>query len=186
MVYAGYSPGSTIADSLSPLQQALRSLPLESAQEVLDVVEKLTRNVVRNAGEEKFRRVKLSNAKLAALLADAPAMMSVMQEMGWQQDDQTLVLPPHVRLAHEVHVIAIIEAKDHFKKEAENERRRQLRAGKALDPEKEELRVKLEQDRKEKDAEGPVTSGSVAKKLGDGPNIMRAKDIGIGQAPAGG
>lgn len=186
MGYAGYAPGLRVADSLTPLQQALRSLPLESAQEVLDLIEKLTRNVVRNPGDEKFRRVKLSNAKVASLLADAPEMMSVMQEMGWQQDGECMVLPPHVRLAHEVHVVGVIDAKDHFKKEAENERRRQLRAGKASDVDREELKIKMEQDRKEKEAEGPVTHGSVAKKLGDGPNIMRAKDIGIGQAPAGG
>lgn len=187
MGYAGYAPGNRVAESLTPLQQALQSLPLESAQEVLEVIDKLTRNVVRNPGEEKFRKVKLSNAKIAALLAEAPAMVTVMEEMGWQhQGDDSLVLPPHVRLAHEVHVVAVIDAKDHFKKETENERRRQLRAGKTLDADREELRTKMEQDRKEKDAEGPVTSGSVAKKLGDGPNIMRAKDIGIGQAPAGG
>jgi len=39
---------------------------------------------------------------------------------------------------------------------------------------------------KEKEAEGPVTKSSVAQKLGDGPNIMRASDVGIGKSNGGG
>merc|ERR1719499_2906647 len=106
--------------------------------------------------------------------------------MGWLREGEILVLPASVRLAHEVHVVGIIDAKDHYKKEAENERRRQLRAGKAADTDKEELSKKMEIDRKEKEADGPVAHGSVAKKLGDGPNIMRAGDVGIGKSSGGG
>mmetsp|Transcript_53995 Transcript_53995/g.155890 ORF Transcript_53995/g.155890 Transcript_53995/m.155890 type:complete len:186 (-) Transcript_53995:485-1042(-) len=185
MGYAGYSPGHKVADSLTPFQQALRSLPLEVAQDILELIEKLTRNVVRNPGDEKFRRVKTSNAKIAAAVEQAPTMIDVMQEMGWVQDGDSLVLPPSVRLAHEVHVVGIIDAKDHYKKEAENERRRQLRANKSVDAEKEELARKMELDRKEKESEGRVTRGSVAKPLGDGPNVMRAGDIGIGKSSGG-
>eukprot|EP00449_Zooxanthella_nutricula_P010378 CAMPEP_0198494690 /NCGR_PEP_ID=MMETSP1462-20131121/4768_1 /TAXON_ID=1333877 /ORGANISM="Brandtodinium nutriculum, Strain RCC3387" /LENGTH=251 /DNA_ID=CAMNT_0044223435 /DNA_START=91 /DNA_END=843 /DNA_ORIENTATION=- len=172
MGYAGYAPGNKVADSLTPLQQALRSLPLEHAQEILDLIEKLTRNVVRNPGEEKFRSVKLTNKTIAAAIEAAPTMVDVMQEMGWVRDGDCLVLPPSIRLAHEVHVVGVIDAKDHFKKEAENEHRRKLRAGKAADADKEELLRKMDLDRQEKQADGPVTQGSVAKKLGEGPNIM--------------
>merc|ERR1719203_1433531 len=108
-------------------------------------------------------------------------MLDIMQEMGWVREEETLVLPSSVRLAHEVHVVGIIDAVDYFKKEAENERRRQLRAGKTGDSEKEELRRQMELDRREKSAEGPETRSSVAKKLGDGPNITRAADLGIGK-----
>merc|ERR1711974_314304 len=128
-------------------QQALRSLPLEQAHEVLDLLEKLTRNVVRNPAEDKFRCVKLTNAKIAAAVASAPTMVDALQEMGWVKKGDNLVLPPSVRLLHEVHVVDIIDAKDHYKKEAENERRRQLRAGKTGDAEKEELMKKMEIDR---------------------------------------
>jgi len=185
MGYAGYAPGNKVAESLSPLQRALQSLPLEKAQEILELLEKLTRNVVRNPGEDKFRRVKLSGAKMVAALAEAPTMMDVLQEMGWVAEEDCVVLPPSVRLAHEVHVVAIIDAKDYFKKEMENERRRQLRAGKTGDADKEQVLKQMELDRKEKDAEGPVTHGSVAQKLGDGPNIMRAGDVGIGKSSGG-
>lgn len=185
MGYAGYAPGNKVAESLTPLQQALRSLPLETAQETLDLIDKLTRNVVRNPTEDKFRTVKLTNPKIAAAVEAAPTMVDAMQEMGWVPDGENLVLPPNVRLAHEVHVVGIIDAKDHYKKEAENERRRQVRASKDVDADKDELRKRMELDRKEREAQGPVTQGSVAKKLGDGPNIMRAGDIGIGKSSGG-
>jgi len=185
MGYAGYSPGNQVADALTPFQQAVRSLPADRAQEVLELLEKLTRNVVRNPGEEKFRSIKLSNPKIAAAVAEAPTLVDVLKEMGWTEEGEVLSLPSSVRLAHEVHVVGLIDAKDWHKKEAENEKRRQERAGKMNDEQKELVR-KMKDDRKEKDAEGPVTQGSVARKLGDGSNIMRAGDIGIGKSSGGG
>jgi len=186
MGYAGYSPGMRVADSLTPLEQALRSLPLEKAQETLELLEKLTRNVVRNPEEQKYRSIKLTNPKMSAVVADAPTMLTVLREMGWEEQDEAMVLPSAVRLLHEVHVVGIIDAKDHFKKAAEEERRRQMRADKGAMADREQILLKMELDRKEKEADGPVTQGSVAKKLGDGPNIMRASDVGIGKSNGGG
>mmetsp|Transcript_65477 Transcript_65477/g.203039 ORF Transcript_65477/g.203039 Transcript_65477/m.203039 type:complete len:186 (+) Transcript_65477:82-639(+) len=185
MGYAGYSPGNKIADKLTPLQQALRALPLDKAQETLELIEKLTRNVVRNPGEEKFRRIKLSNPKISAAITEVPFAVDALKEMGWVEDGDGLALPPSVRLVHEKDVVAIIDAKDFYKKEEENERRRQVAARKAPSTEKEALMQQMEADRKEKDAEGPVTQGSKAQKLGDGPNIMRAGDVGIGKSAGG-
>jgi len=185
MGYAGYAPGNRVADKLTPLQQALRSLPLDKAQETLELIEKLTRNVVRNPGEEKFRRINLSNPKISAAIADVPFAVDVMREMGWVQDADALLLPQSVHLAHEREVVAIIDAKDHHKKEEENERRRQMVARKGVSAEKDVVLQQMEADRKEKEAEGPVVHGSVAKQLGDGPNIMRASDLGIGQSAGG-
>jgi hypothetical protein len=184
MGYAGYSPGLRIADSLTPFHQALRSLPVDQAQEILELLEKLTRNVVRNPGEEKFRTVKLTNPKIAAAVADAPTLVDVLKEMGWTPEEDVLTLPPSVKLVHEVHVVGLIDAKDWYKKEAENEKRRKDQYAK-MDDEKKELLKKAELDRKEKEAEGPVLHGSVARKLGDGANIMRAGDIGIGKSSGG-
>mmetsp|Transcript_8401 Transcript_8401/g.9423 ORF Transcript_8401/g.9423 Transcript_8401/m.9423 type:complete len:186 (-) Transcript_8401:373-930(-) len=185
MGYAGYSPGNKIADKLTPFQQALRALPLDKAQETLELIEKLTRNVVRNPAEEKFRRIKLSNPKIAALITDVPFAVDVLKEMGWVEDGDGLSLPSEVRLVHEREVVGIIDAKDHYKKEEENERRRQMAARKAPSAEKDAIMKQMEADRQEKDAEGPVTQGSVAQKLGDGPNIMRAGDVGIGKSSGG-
>jgi len=186
MGYAGYSPGanSTVGDKLTPLQQALRQLPLDQYEACLELIEKLTRNVVRNPSEEKFRRIKLTNPKIAAAITDVPNALALLQEMGWQPAGEELVLPPSVRPVHETEVVGIIEAKDWYKKEAEKEAKRITMARKEVDPEKEALRKQLEADRKEKDAEGPVTRGSVPNKLGEGTK-MTAGDIGIGKGGGG-
>eukprot|EP00933_Yihiella_yeosuensis_P039976 TRINITY_DN3417_c6_g1_i1.p2 TRINITY_DN3417_c6_g1~~TRINITY_DN3417_c6_g1_i1.p2 ORF type:complete len:186 (+),score=61.09 TRINITY_DN3417_c6_g1_i1:74-631(+) len=185
MGYAGYSPGMKVAESLTPLEQALRSLPLDKALESLELIEKLTRNVVRNPTDDKFRRIKLGNPKIAAAITDVTGAVDLLNVMGWVQEGEELTLPSAVTLAHEKEVIGIIDAKDWYKKEEEKEKRRQMAARKDFDADKQALKDKMEQDRKEKAAEGPVTRGSVAKKLGDGPNIMRAADLGIGQNSGG-
>jgi len=185
MGYAGYAPGNRVADKLTPFHQSLRSLPLDKAQETLELIEKLTRNVIRNPGEEKFRRINLSNPKISAAITDVPFAVDLMREMGWAQDADALLLPPSVHLVHEREVVGIIDAKDHYKKEVENERRRQMVARKGVTTEKDAVLQQMEADRKEKEAEGPVVHGSVAKQLGDGPNIMRASDLGIGQSAGG-
>mmetsp|Transcript_90422 Transcript_90422/g.161094 ORF Transcript_90422/g.161094 Transcript_90422/m.161094 type:complete len:187 (-) Transcript_90422:229-789(-) len=186
MGYAGYSPGNQVADKLTPLQQALRALPLSQATETLDIIEKLTRNVTRNPTEDKFRKIKLSNPKIAAAITDVPYAVDILKEMGWVEDPEGLVLPASVRLAHETEVVGIIDARDFYKKEAEAQKRREAMARKlADDPEKEALLKKAEMDRKEKEAEGPVLHGSKAKKLGDGSNIMTAGDLGIGKSSGG-
>jgi hypothetical protein len=187
MGYAGYAPGMRVADKLTPLQQALRALPLEKAQETLELIQKLTVNVVRNPSEEKFRKIKLSNPKIAAAITEVQFAVDLLQEMGWVKtsDGDTLELPSSVRLAHEREVLALIDAKDWYKKQQDDENRRQVRARKDKSAEVEELEKKMEVDRIEKAAEGPVQHGSVANKLGDGPNIMRAGDLGIGKSSGG-
>jgi len=191
MGYAGYAPGanSRMAEKLTPLEQALRSLPLSACQDTLDLIEKLTRNVVRNPSDDKFRCIKLSNAKIAAAIKEVPNALDLMKEMGWvveePADGECLVLPASVRFVHEREVLAIIDAKDYYKSELEADRRRQVAARKAPDAQKEQLMKQMEADRKEKEAEGPITKGSKAQSLGNGPNIMRAGDIGIGQSAGG-
>jgi len=174
-----------MADQLTPLQQALRQLPVEQAAETLAIIEKLIRNVVRNPAEEKFRKINLTNAKIKQTIADVPHGIDLLQAMGWQQDGNFMVFPANARLAHEIHVVGIIEANDYYKEKLAEEHKRQLRAFKVLDGDTAKLREQIEADRKEKAAEGPVTKGSVAQKLGGGPNIMRAGDLGIGQSSGG-
>lgn len=187
MGYGGYAPGanSRMADKLTPLQEALRSLPLDEAADTLALIDKLTRNVVRNPGEAKFRKINLTNEKIKKAIADVPGAVNALIEMGWQLEGESLVLPATVRLAHEVHVVGIIDAQDHYKSEAEKEKTRQMRASKAVDADTEKLRQQIEADRKEKAADGPVTQSSHAQKLGGGPNVMRASDLGIGQNQGG-
>jgi hypothetical protein len=174
-----------MADKLTPLQQALRQLPLEQAFETLAIIEKLTRNVVRNPGEAKFRKINLTNEKIKKLIADVPNAVDLLKEMGWVQEAESLELPSSVRLAHEVHVVGIIEAQDYYKTQAQKEHSRQVRASKDVDGDTAKLREQIDADRKEKAAEGPVTKASKAQKIGDG-QVAGCKDLGIGQNVGGG
>jgi len=183
MGYGGYAPGanSRMKDALTPLQQAFRELPLEQAAETLAIIDKLTRNVVRNPGEAKFRKINLDNDKIKKVITDVPNAVALLQEMGWVRDGASMELPTSTRLVLEVHVVGIIDAQEFYKTKAEKERVSQMRAAKEVDAESAQLRAQIEADRREKSAEGPVTQSSKAQKLGGGPNIARCSDVGIGQ-----
>lgn len=186
MGYAGYAPGanSRMAAELTPLQEALRSLPLELFEETLALLDKLTRNVVRNPSEAKFRKISLTNEKIKKTITDVPNAVEILKQMGWQQQEDFMILPETVRLVHEVHVVGIIDAQDYYKTQAEKARVSQMRASKAVDADTEKLRQQIEADRKEKAADGPVTKGSVPQKMGDGKQVT-ASDYGIGQSKGG-
>jgi len=184
--YAGYAPGnnSRMPDELNDLQRYFRALPLESSEETLAIIDKLTRNTVRNPGEEKFRKINLTNAKIKATITDVPNAVGLLQQMGWVQEGDALVLPAGTRLNHETHVIGIIDAQDYYKEQMKKEKERQTRAAKELDPDVAKLRAQVEADRKEKAAEGPVTKSSVATKRGNGVHATCA-DLGIGKGGGG-
>jgi hypothetical protein len=186
MGYAGYSPGanSRMPDELTPLQAALRALPLEKALESLELIDKLTKNIMRNPAEAKFRKINLTNEKIKNTITDVPNAVESLREMGWVQEEAFLVLPPTVRFDHSLHVVGIIDAQDYYKTALEKDRVSKMRAAKEVDSETAKLREQLELDRKEKAAEGPVTKGSVAKALPNGGQIT-AGDLGIGKNSGG-
>jgi hypothetical protein len=150
----------------------------------LEIMDKLVRNTVRNPSDEMFRKIRLSNPKIAASITDVEGAVNALTEMGWVSENEEMVLPPNVRLVHERDVVGILNAQDFYKKEAENEAKRRAKARKEVDAEREALLKQAELDRREKSAEGPVMHGSVAKKLGDG-QVVRAGDIGIGKNGGG-
>lgn len=191
MGYAGYSPGMRVADKLTPLEQALRSMPVDQGLKTLELLEKLTRNVVRSPSEEKFRRIRLANKAIAEAVVGVPGALDALHTMGWvdvpcEDEGPCLALPADIRFAFETEVVGIIEAKDWYKKEQENAARRSRRdARDAEDPARRALMEQAAMDRAEKAAEEPART-SKANRLGDGPNIMRASDIGIGASKGGG
>lgn len=185
MGYAGYAPGHRIADALPALEAALRALPLEKAIDTLVLIEKLVRNVVSNPKEEKFRRIRLTNPKIAEQLTTVSGAKDAMLEMGWIEEGENLILPSDCKLVFEKDVRAVQNTVDYFKTELEKEKKRQLAKRKQVDPDKEALLKQMELDRQEKEAQGPVTHGSKAQSLGNGANIMRASDIGIGKSAGG-
>jgi len=195
MGYGGYAPGanSRMEGPRSDLEQALRAMPLDKADETLEIMEKLTRNVVSNPSEEKFRKIKLTNKKINEVITSVPGAVSALRVMGWvdssSDGEPVLVLPAGVRLDFQESVVKLIEAKDFYKKEQEKERRQRHRDERdSEDPEKQKLRLELERDRKEREAaaaNAAPTRASQAQKLGDGPNVMRAGDLGIGKSQGG-
>lgn len=91
---------------------ALRALPSEHALGTLELIEKLTQNVIRNPTDDKFRRIKLSNPKIAAAITNVPHALDAMKQMGWIEAPDGLELPQSVIFAHETQLSAIIQAKE--------------------------------------------------------------------------
>lgn len=189
MGYAGYSPGlnSRTSDALTEYERALRQLPADKAAETLEILEKLTRNIVRSPKELKFRKIKLTNKKIAETITDVAGAMDILRTAGWvegEDEEATLVLPASAQLTFETHVVKIIEARDFYKKELENQKRRQHREERdASDPAKAALLLQLQQDAQERATRGPAQA-SVAQQLGHG-TVCRASDIGIGVSRGG-
>ena len=56
---------------------------------------------VVNPGDEKYRRLRLSNPKIAAALVDVPGALDALLAMGWERDAADadfLVCPKGVRV----------------------------------------------------------------------------------------
>eukprot|EP00928_Gymnodinium_smaydae_P015339 TRINITY_DN15661_c0_g5_i1.p1 TRINITY_DN15661_c0_g5~~TRINITY_DN15661_c0_g5_i1.p1 ORF type:complete len:475 (-),score=84.13 TRINITY_DN15661_c0_g5_i1:101-1474(-) len=154
MGYHGYSPGSKIADALSDLERLLRKLPLHDYAFHLDILEKITRNVVSHPSEPKYRQVSTTNAKIGALVQCSEAV-HILQEMGWELQNQSMVLPSTIRLEFVKHVRPLIEVRDYYKKEVEKAKKLERMS---QDPSKAELLQALACDRRERGgmAEAPV------------------------------
>lgn len=104
-----------MADNSTPLAEALRKLPLEKALGTLEIIEKLTQNTARNPDDDKYRHIKLTNAKIAAAITNVPHAVEALLKMGWIQTPDGLALPASVRLGEEKEVLAITEAKEYYK-----------------------------------------------------------------------
>jgi hypothetical protein len=71
-------------DNKTPLEAALAAV---GSLECLELLEKVTYNAAVQPAEEKFRRLKLSNAKIRAQVAEAEGGLAAMGELGWQQGE---------------------------------------------------------------------------------------------------
>jgi len=129
--YYGLGPGMKTKDQMTPLELALRKIPMDNWVSSLDILEKVFRNVVQNGKEEKFRKLKLGNAKISATITSLEGALEALLVAGWIMSDETneagvtetvITLPADVKYTFPSHVNKIIEAKDHFKKEEERVR----------------------------------------------------------------
>lgn len=150
MGYGGYAPGdSSRASELNDLERALRALPVDQSMAALDLMETLTRNTAQNPKEEKFRKIRWTNEKLAAMTA-VPGARDALLEMGWvPEGEDFLVLPKNMQLDFGKHVGKILEAKSYYAKRKEAEKKAAKIAG---DPNKAATMKELEIDRRERAA----------------------------------
>ena len=65
--------------------------------DALEILYRLTYNVIVQPGEAKFRKLRLSNAKINAAVVQTPGALEMMREMGWtlveEGGEQWLTLP---------------------------------------------------------------------------------------------
>lgn len=176
MAYAGYAPGHRVVERRTALEEALRAV---KDVETLDVLEKLARNVARWPTEDKYRRVRMTNATIERALVTLGdgAGVKALVEMGWVREGEAMTLAAE-RCTTMVEVRAIDEARIALRRRQEEEMRARIRArALASDPARAALREAVEADKAERAAAGPVTTGSIVAPKGAG-GMACARDIG--------
>lgn len=179
MSYYGLPP-TKFANEFNEFEKLLRALPLDGAIKALDLLETITRNTAQNPQEEKFRRVRTTNEKLSALFG-LPGIIPVMECMGWQQDGEFLQLPKSVKLDFPQHVVKILEAKSHFGKLQESEKRA---AKLAQDPNKAELLKQLELDRRERGSAPKPEAPAAVQAMSEEEQLQAALKLSMETASA--
>lgn len=175
---AKYAP-----DPKTPLERALSEVRSTSA---IETIATLTRNIAQNPREPKYRKLRLTNAKISAAVADPAGAHAVMVELGWvQAGEEFLELPDTVQL-NMTHVRAVEAQAEALEAQAKLKAKARLQARNAKsDPDKERLRLQMEDDKRERAAKAPVTEGSKKQNLPAGANVMTAGDLGINGSGGG-
>ena len=57
------------------------------SMESLEILGKLVRNVAVNPSDAKYRKLRLSNAKVQEAVGDTPGALNALLAMGWQRDE---------------------------------------------------------------------------------------------------
>ncbi|KAG2452929.1 hypothetical protein HYH02_002268 [Chlamydomonas schloesseri] len=104
--------------------QAVKSL------ETVEMIHKLVYNTAVQPKEEKFRKVRLGNPKIQAVLAEVPGAIDAMLALGWALEDaegeQFLVVPAGKFLG--MQQVRIVEAaRDKLAKEVKDQSRHDIR-----------------------------------------------------------
>ena len=179
MGYAGYVPAKLPPSKATPIQQALSAI---GTIEALEILEKLIYNTAIQPKETKFRKIKLSNAKIASTIGTEPSALEALKLMGWEisqeaeEDHPFLTLPPKKNLTM-ADVREIQQQQTNLKK-AITEGKRSKSSNKLV----EDLRSAMENDRRERAGQEPIQGALVAQALpnaNNGPNVSTAKDVGI-------
>lgn len=127
MGYYGLGPGLRTAEKKTPLEEALRSMDMQVWLKTLLVMETLLKNVSQNHKEDRFRKIRLTNAKINDTITSVPGAVNALIIMGWKFEmvdgtDACLTLPADIRMTFPDHVNKVIDARDFYKKEEDKER----------------------------------------------------------------
>eukprot|EP00887_Chlorella_sp_A99_P005573 scaffold1.g5573.t1 len=181
MGYAGYVPAK-YAEKRTPLQQALEAIP---SAECLEVLYKLSYNTAVQPTEDKFRTIRLSNAKIKVAVADVPGAVELLtSQFGWdaganEAGEPVLTLPKGTTVTMQ-QVRTIQDAQAALAKKEQGLKRSRSAAALPGSEEQQRLREQIEADRRERAARDPVTKASVAQALPSaGANITSAGDLGL-------
>lgn len=153
MTYQSQTGRAVLAAELTDFEKVLRRMPLDTAIQGLDLVETLTRKIIQNPSEEKFRRLRCANEKLQPIFGTAQGR-AVMAEMGWEFDESSEFLVISQQQARKLdfpqHIAKILDAKSYFGKQIEKEKNAKRIAG--TDKKTQQLMQELENDRRERSA----------------------------------
>ncbi|KAK9810341.1 hypothetical protein WJX72_009081 [[Myrmecia] bisecta] len=177
MGYAGYAVAKLPPPKPSDMQAVLWSI---ASMDSLEILGKLTRNVVINPTEDKYKRIRLTNDKIRALIVDVPGALDTLLAMGWVYDeaDKDCLMVPKGRQLTMNEARMIEDAKDKLKKASRVQTVRSIASKAAADSEQARVRAQMEADRRERATAAPVTQGSTAQKLPDG-RMVTAGDLGL-------
>jgi hypothetical protein len=111
-----------------PLTRRATHTKTTKQQPSLDVIGKLLYNCAVSPREDKFRSIKLSNAKVRAAVVDAPGALDALKAFGWVESaagDELGVAPGTFFTMKDVRVVDA--AKERLRKELEQQKKKALR-----------------------------------------------------------
>lgn len=153
MTYQSQTGRAVLAAELTDFEKVLRRMPLDTAIQGLDLVETLTRKIIQNPSEDKFRRLRCANEKLQPIFGTVQGR-AVMTEMGWELDESSEFLVISQQQARKLdfpqHIAKILDAKSYFGKQIEKEKNAKRIVG--ADKKTQQLMQELENDRRERSA----------------------------------
>jgi len=161
--------------SLEEAQQKICALLDTQSKPAIEMLTKMVANIAKAPAEEKYRKVRLSNPKIAETLVHVAGARQFLRALGWQLvETEFLQLPVDgdgsaqaaVQSAAVTQLTSSVVAATEARRVAELEARKKEAADKAAKAkrEREEMKAAMARDRAEVASRGPAQA-SIAKKL---------------------
>jgi DNA integrity scanning protein DisA with diadenylate cyclase activity len=169
-------------------------------KETLLLLQSVINNIVAKPNEAKFRRLPLSNAKVAEHIAKHENAMAFLYLTGFEVldgEDNILTLPEEsvnlqtlrtlLKMIQESQTVQLVNVPKNDEKDLDMDKRKKemLEKRKKEKEERDKLRDKLKQDKQER-KHMKTGVASVGKKLVKGGNVNRFEDVGVDLNAKGG